>query len=245
MTTIYWDYHGPREEKWFELTLFNPSPALPEIIKSRDTTHVTHFTKCPAFKEYYKNTYVIKSPVDITITYDKETKVLSIKPQAQVFYDSAILYRGDTVGNDDAFLMSFNVNYLFIADKDCMLEFLPASMHSSDFIDMTRLVNGTFNINKWYRPVEVAFEIKNPSFSIKIKRGDPLAYVRFIPADGGKVNVEQKHFPQETLDAVSACLYVKASNNFLPLKTLYELSTRLKNKLWFNKKKCPFNWRNK
>jgi hypothetical protein len=226
----------------FELLLLEPAPALPEIIDARDVSHPGHFVRCPAFREYYKNTYVLKSPVDMDITYTPDDKVLRVTPQNQEFYDASILYRGDAVGEDDDFLMSFSIHYIFIADKDCELEMAQASMHKSDFINKTSLVCGAFNINKWYRPVELAFEIKDSSAPIRIKRGDPLAYVRFKPKDGGKVGLQFKELPEETKEAVSACLYVKEANNQVPLNTLYEIAKRVRNKLWFNKKKCPFNW---
>jgi len=178
-------------------------------------------------------------------TYDPVTNQLSISPQDQGFYEANVTHRRHTIGENDDFLMSLGINFLFIADKNCQLELTQASMHKSNFIDSTRLIHGTFNINKWYRPIEIPFEFKDPAKPIKIKRGDVLAYVKFIPADGKKVVLKQKNFPEETLEAVKACLFVKDLRNRMPLKTLYELSERIRNKLWFNKKKCPFNWRNK
>ena len=245
MTTVYWGYYSPNQARWFELSLMEPIPALPDIIKSRDVGHPKHFTRCPAFKETYKNTFVIKSPIDIEITYDKDAQLVTIEPQGQNFFNQNIFCRGHLVGINDSFLMSFAVHYLFIADNDCDMELKVASMHDSDFINKTRLIEGTFNVGKWYRPIELAFELKDleENVKIKIKRGDALAYVKFIPIDGNKIDLKYKDFPAETSEAVKACLFVKDLDNKLSLKTLYELSERVRNKLWFNKKKCPFNWR--
>jgi hypothetical protein len=245
MTTIYWNHVSVDSQDWFGLTAIEPTNALSEIIKDRDVTFSAHFTKCPAFIQYYKNTYVIKSPVDIEFRYDYEIKQLNIFPQHQAFYDANVKHRGYSVGKDDSFLMSFALSYLFIADKDCELELTPCSMHKSEFTDKTRLINGSFNINKWYRPIEIAFEFKDDVKQIKIKRGDALAYVKFLPKDKGKIKLQHKDFSKETLDAVATCLATKDSSNRLPLELLYKLSERIRNKLWFNKKKCPFDWRNK
>ena len=245
MTTVHWGIYHDRKEKWFTLTAIEPTPALREIIKARDVTNQAHFTKCPAFIEYYKNTYVIKSPVDIKFTYDHATKRLNIFPQLQGFFDANIAYRGHLVGEHDDFLMSFSINYLFIADKDCTMELLPCLMHKSEFVDKTRLIVGTFNINKWYRPVEVAFEFKNSTTTINVKRGDALAYVKFLSKDGRKINLQHRDFSEDTLNVVKTCVAVKDSDNKFSLAALYKLSERIRNKLWFNKSKCPFNWRNK
>jgi hypothetical protein len=245
MTTVFWGCGISENSRWFELSAIEPAPALPEIIKARDVTNSQHFTRCPAFLEYYKNTYVIKSPIDIEFAYDHVTRRLGISPQGQTFYEANIMHRGHLIGERDDFLMSFALNFLFIADKDCVMELLPCLMHKSEFTDKTRLVGGTFNINKWYRPIEIAFEVKNQATSIKLKRGDALAYVRFLPKDASKIKMEHKNFPKETLDVVSACLFAKDSNNKFSLAMLYKFSERIRDKLWFNKKKCPFNWRNK
>jgi len=242
MTTVFWNSYCKTDTKWFELTAVEPTPALQEIISERDVSNQGHFARCPAFRDYYKNTYVLKSPVDIEFIYNSENGQLGIFPQKQAFYDENIFHRGSIVGKDDSFLMGFGLDFLFIADKDCELELIPCSMHKSEFADKTRLIVGTFNINKWYRPVEIAFEIKNSATSVKIKRGDALAYVRFLPKDGSKIVLQHKNFSEETLEVVKTCLAVKESVNKFPLAVLYKLSERIRNKLWFNKKKCPFNW---
>lgn len=245
MTTVFWDYFSANASKWLELTLLDPAPALPEIIKDREVGHPKHFTRCPAFQEYYKNTYVIKCPIDMDITYDKDKRLILVDPQEQHFVNDNISLRNDSIGEGDSFLMSFTIGYVFIADDDCEVELKPASMHDSDFVNKTRLINGAFNVGKWYRPIEIAFEIKSDKEVIKIKRGDALAYVKFTPKDDSKVRIEQKSFPTETVEAVRACLFAKEANNKLPLKLLYELSERVKSKLWFNKGRCPFTWRKK
>jgi hypothetical protein len=245
MTTIYWGNYPEKNIKWFELLMIEPTLALPEIAKARTLPIDGHFMYCPAFVACYKNTYVIKSPIDIEFVYDANTKFLRVSPQGQTFYDSNITFRGHTVGENDPFLMSFYIGYLFIATEECLLELMPASMHSSEFVNKTRLIPAVFDIHKWYRPIELAFEFKNKSDTIKIKRGDPLAYVRFTTTNNEKIAFKHKDFPKETLDAVDACLIVKQSTFNLPLKTLYKLTERIRDKLWFNKKKCPFNWRNK
>jgi hypothetical protein len=243
MTTVYWGHYTEHKRHWLELALIEPIPALREIIKARDVTHERHFTRCPAFTQYYKNTYVIKSPIDIEFIYDPVSKLLRISPQNQAFYEANIEHRGAIIGEHDDFLMSLVLNFLFISDKDCDIELLPCLMHKSEFVDSTRIVVGTFNINKWYRPIELPFEFKNSAQPIKVKRGDALAYVRFLPKDNAKIKLQHKNFSEETLDAVDTCLAVKDLNNKLPLELLYKLSERIRNKLWFNKKQCPFRWR--
>jgi hypothetical protein len=244
MTTVYWDYYRPFKANWLGLLLIEPTPALFEIAKSRTPTSDNHFLKCPAFIGYYKNTYVIKSPVDIELRYDNATRRLQVYPQEQEFFDANVTYRGNDIDIKDPFLMSIFLGYLFIADKDCTVELIPAFMHDSEFISKTRIVCGYFNISRWYRPIELSFEFKNQSDVIKIKRDDPLAYVRFISDDDEKVTLTRKEFSEEALDAVATCLLTKKSLGKGSMKFLYKVTEQLRNKLNL-KPKCPFNWRNK
>jgi hypothetical protein len=246
MTTVYWGYHHNQpNRKWLELALIEPEPLLPYFIKQRNVSIPQHFTRCPAFTAYYKNTYVIKSPIDITITYRKEIDTLAIEPQDQNFYDSLITHRGNQIGADDPFLMSIALEYLFIADKDCLIELLPAYLHTSPTLKSVRVICGSFNIAKWFRPIEFAFEMLTPDAPLKIKREEPLFYVRFVPADAKKINLVHKCFPEETKEVLDSCLQIKYLNNNFQLNQLYEFAKRVSHKLWFKKKKCPFNWRNK
>lgn len=239
MTTVYWQYCPSTKIKWFELTAIEPELALPEIIKERDISSDGHFVRCPAFRDYYKNVYVIKSPIDLTLMYNQQSRMLHILPQGQQFFDEIIRHRGNTIGVSDPFLMSIGLNYLFIADSDCEIELLPAFMHKSNFVDSTRLIVGCFNIHKWYRPVEVAFEFKDGIDTIKIKRGDPLAYIKFITPTNKKVSLEYKNFGEDILEVVDACLTVKDVSNNFPLQTLYSFTERIRSKIRFSK--CP--WR--
>jgi len=242
MTTIRW-YPYNHQSNSLELLLMEPEPVLPRIIKDRVNSPDNSFIHCPAFRDYYRNVYVIRSPVDIKLIYDKETDFLSVSPQSQNFYDNYFVHRGDQISESSAPLFSFCVKYLFIANKDCMMEQIPVSMHDNNHLNNMRLISGTFNIHRWFRPVEFAFEMLTPEVSIK--RGDPLFYVRFIPTDGTKVELVADICTAEERQVVLNCTQLKEAQRILNLKTLYELAKRVYPRLWFNKKKCPFNWRNK
>lgn len=242
MTTIYWSPWAD-EAHWGDLTFYEPEPVLPYIAKTRSSGDLGHYIQCPAFRDYYKNMYMVRSPISITISYDRKTDSLQITPQDQKFYDNYIRPRGRQRGSNDPFLMSIAVQYLFLADAKCFIEQLPVTYHEASVASKIRLIPGTFDISQWYRPVEFAFEILDDTNPLAIKRGDPLFYVRFVTDD--KVSLKYKEVDSKTREAVNACLTVKEGARQLDLHTLYTLALRVKDKLWFNKKKCPFNWRNK
>lgn len=242
MTTIYWGasrlFEG--QTSYLSLLIKEPEAVLPQIIKARDTSNARHFTKCPAFQDYYKNTFVIRSPIDITLNYDASNKFLSIHPQGQEFYNATVLHRANDVGYEDAGLFSLGVSYLFIADKDCLIELLPVSMHDNPNASNFRVITGTFNISKWFRPVEFSFELLTST--MRVNQGDPLFYVRFVPQDGSKVVLKHKEYTDEEEGIALKCGNVKVAQPKLPLQQMYKLTKRLVPELWFNKKRCPFKF---
>lgn len=240
MTTVYYGiYHNSDSLNALSLLFMKPEPLLPEIIKTRDVTHDSHFTKCPAFQSYYKNTYVVRCPIDITIKYDKATGNLSIFPQTQEFYNKRVTHRGHQIGASDSFCMSLELDYLFIADEECIMEQLPVTFHSTVNTNNIRLINGCFDIGNWYRPLQFSFEMTGDT--VVFKRGDPLFYVRFLPKHTSKVELIERTYTKDELDGVNMCVTVKDAQPKLSLDILYALAKKLAFKKMLSKKKCPLS----
>lgn len=249
MTTVYWNtvakdfgvdgHKGDLDS--ITMAYFELQPVFTHVVGSRDASADGHYTKCPAFIEYFKNTYVVRSPVDLKLYYDTVSDRLSITPQGQEFYDKFVHHRGIAAGKAGPFLMSLAFYHLFIADKECHIELLPATFHGGSFTEKARLIPGTFDISKWYRPVEVAFEFLNPSAPIDIKRGDPLCYVRFIPKDTKKIRLVKHEFSEEVARSCDQCIGLKSALPKQPLSSLYEIAKKHLAPV----KKCPFSWSKK
>jgi hypothetical protein len=242
MTTVYWDVIKPgfdNEDCSLDLAIMDLEPVLPSIIKSRNHAKDASYLNCPAFLEYYKNTFVVRSPINIKLNVDYATKHLTIYPQGQEFYDKFIVNRAAVLGDNDPFLVSILVHYCFASDEECMLEQMPVTFNFAE-IPNIRPIPGIFDISKWYRPIELGFEVIDSSKPVEIKRGDPVVYVRFTPKDGSKVTLKRKEFSKEQLTNVNRCTSLKNSLPKQPLKVLYKLAEVLNMNF---PKKCPFDWR--
>lgn len=246
MTKVYWNtfdkvlgvYGEKSDLSMIKMAYLEPEPVIPYIINNRECENNGHYTKCPAFLDYYKNTYVLYSPVDLTIEYNSQTKIINTKPQGQDFFDKFVVYRGHEIGENDPFLMSLNFYHIFVADKDCMIEQLPNTFHNDCVSSKIKIISGTFDISKWHRPIVFAFEINDTSKPLVIKRGDPLCYIRFIPKDGKKINLIEKEFSEKELTNINRCLHLKLAVPKMPLKILYDMAKKFVKP----KKKCPFNF---
>jgi hypothetical protein len=230
MTTVMWSVFSDESTPWVPLAFFDPAPAYLEIVGSRNfiAGNANNFFGCPAITGYFKNTFVIKSPTDIHLVFDSEKNWINIKNFDQNFYDSFIENRCDVRADSlTPMLMSLKLHYYFYSETSCLVEVLDPTMHRQSCVENIRVIPGSFDISKWFRFLQPAFEIIDPDKPLIIKRGDPLFYVRLVPKDDSKVDLVYKEFNKEMLNETVKCMGLKSGLKNLPLKTLYELGKRI------------------
>lgn len=165
-----------------DLLGIDPIPVL-KFYNQNETSKIRH---CPAYLDSLKNTYVICSPIDYEIQFNREEKWANVITPPTLPNKLFSLRHGQE-GVSEYCLFSINFGrLLFVSRKqDVWLEVVDPFMEW-ERKNAVRIVSGKFNIHKWVRPIEFAFEHKNKIDTIKINRGDPLCYVRFTsknPAD--------------------------------------------------------------
>ena len=176
-------------------------------------------SKCPAIVDDIKNTFVIKSPVDITLKisgnkFDVDNQTL---PFAQAFL-------GNPQGKFGIHQLS--QSYLFFAEKSLILSQLPAYYEQNNFVDSTFAISASFDIGRWYRPAaKPAFIIKKGVKQITIKQGDPLIYIKFNTSEKVKLvefdDVEFRNLEERSPEWVCTSLKRQAAN-IIPLAKCYE-----------------------
>jgi hypothetical protein len=229
---------------WQNLLWFEPEPIVKHIAATR-IKYNTEYLKCPAFQDYYKNTFVIKSPIDLIINLQKMpdgSSVLATDRYDQGFYDSYILDRGETVSGNR--LMSVQFSTLFYSKESVIMEQLNASMETTDLMKNTRCVQGEFDISKWIRPTTFSFETLDALKPLVFKRGDPLFYVRFRTEK--KINFIRTDWTEDIGRVVNSMVNVKTFMKNNSLETNYELAKPYidsnKDVLFKPNKKCPFGF---
>lgn len=237
---IYWTVVPVRHDNAMTLAYPFPDQAFKCIVKNRSKT--TEFLKCPAVQDFFKNVFVLRSPVDLTIVIDVDGSI-RIEEQNQMFFDNFIINR--TTPEDNYRCLSLNFNTLFTTESDVEMEQFPAFMEENDFVQNTRIVPGKFNIGRWIRPLEFSFEINSSEEmkKIKIKRGDALCYVRFLTDE--KVVIEQSDFTQDLYNVISACTGLKRFSPGNTLEQNYEVAKSymkvIRRKIFGSK--CPFRFK--
>lgn len=173
---------------------------------------------CPALALYLKNTFIIRSPYEITLDYDATTKKLNSDRYGQEFFNHNIVFKSFETSRS---LLHLFPRYWFITEhkKSVHLELLPVFFGCNNYI----VVPGTFDITKWIRFVELAIELPG-SCKLEIKRGDPLYMVRFLTEDKETVALERGIYTDELHKASISCTTTKEFNPKLNLEKIYAMS---------------------
>lgn len=214
---------------------YNPFKNLSkEITSSRKG--ITYL-KCPAHTDFLRNTFVFCAPFDLTINLDIDIPTDTVKIWcdniSQEVFDSIIDTRflfGTEKGNDVYPLLGVDWLAIFTCKESAMIQVFPAFMHRNEFTEKTTIVPGQYDISKWTRPVETAFEVRSHKERIVIKKGDALAYMKFHLDD--IVKLVEVATPYEEMQM---CNDIRNANMFRPLKERY---SALEEK---RATKCPFD----
>lgn len=177
------------------------------------------YHQCPAFQQYIKNTFVVRSTYDYELHLDKEKQSITSPLYNRDFPENFIHVRNLSAG-----LISYtDPRFVFFAEKDLEMELMPAHFHQT--LGRHPIVPGTFNIGKHFRPIECAIHFFH-SDKIKIRERDPLFYVKFLTNE--KIEFKKFFYNQNTLNALLGYFENKMrfTKKVIPLKWYYENSIR-------------------
>lgn len=195
------------------------------------------YLKCPAHTDFLKNTFIFCAPFDLNIDIAIDTHTNS----ARVFCDNIDqeIYQSiiDTRFIPDATNKKIKypllgIDWLIVlqSSEPCLVQLLPAFMHRNQFTEKTTVIPGEYDISKWTRPIETAFEIRSNNERIEIKQGDALAYIKFNSTD--TIKLVKSDTPW---DEIILCNTIRTTDKFRPLKERYQ--TLAEERI----KSCPFD----
>ena len=144
-----------------------PSKAIKEFLGDN-----VSFLKCPVYRDAMKNVFSVGSWFNLKLNVD-ENGLRADVPQS--FMDDYILTHSDKHK-----IYQVGQTVIFIAKDDSLkMTMEHPVMSDNSFSNSCSLINGTFDIGKYFRLISPAFYINKGVNSVSIKEGDALYYLRF------------------------------------------------------------------
>tara|TARA_R110000868_G_scaffold306429_2_gene567661 strand:+ start:402 stop:1109 length:708 start_codon:yes stop_codon:yes gene_type:complete len=217
MITVYWAATQSNQ-----LTAKEPAPLASYLAKKfpetqRNQPHV--FMKCPAHTDNIKNTFTLSS----NITYNFSIKDVE---------NSSIEY-GDFPENFENTvnirsmkdkLFGFNPLYrIFYTDEPSleMSGYINPYHQSNAFARDCYYISGTFDIGKWFRPLDMTFMMRDGVMDFSIKDDDIYAYVQFHTKQ--QIKFKQFFFTPKIEEYMAAGTSLTSYKWLKSLKNYYKL----------------------
>jgi hypothetical protein len=172
MQNIGWFINA--EKPWLELLIDVPEPL--NIHKKTNA----NYRYCPASSHFFSNTFIVRSPYDLHLTWDgNEVTLVESSFASNLFKDVVVRMPKEKWDNPQTPIFQINVDQGFVADEDTWLEATMPHMDAKSRKLPGRMIPGTFDIYSWQRHISYAFEWLNIKEDFIIQKGDPLIYIKF------------------------------------------------------------------
>ena len=200
---VGWTIVAPHRDLVYEL----PECVLKKVVNEYggDIQH------CLGVQDLWGNVYAIKSPFDIRMKYDKDTKTILFDTDFTNINESELerLFNTNENGNTKKYTtIQFLLAQIFSCDKQCTVTVLPPifELEKNPMWQYIRLVSGRMNIYDWHRDVNFSFEWLDTTKEIEFKQGEVLFYVMFNSKNlDEKINIKKLEYQGEIKKSYLRC----------------------------------------
>jgi hypothetical protein len=180
------------------------------------------YLACTGLKTFYKNCYTFIHPVNSQITltpgeteYDSPSDGVSEGFPAWTFETQPI--KGQ-------YRVTFDFGWTFFSEEPLQMLVTPPYMHNTSDKEGGFIAAGSYDISKWFRPINTTYVLWPKSKSIKITKGDPALYIHFLT--DRPINLIQYEMTDEIYEIVCQTVALKKFMPMRPLNVLYEMFTK-------------------
>jgi hypothetical protein len=171
-TIIYWAVH---ENEW--LRAKTPEPIYKDFVKNTNNDEM-RIKSCPAIKNYMNNIFKIKSLYDYNFKVNEDQTFSEMYNQK--FFDKHVVIRSQKHK-----MFSFQQSFCFFTEKKSleMSAGLFPFLEENNITKNCITIPGTFNIGKWFRVLDFAFNLKTDCDEFKIEEDEIFQYIKFHTDD--------------------------------------------------------------
>lgn len=151
-----------------------------------------NYRACKAAQEYIKNVFVIKAPETSTIELSSDyVQPLTTEISGPWRFDGATSLK-------NSHRIEYDYSWLFFCEEPLLMKVTPPYMHKTTAATSGFISSGSFDIGRWFRPVNASFHLWPNINSITVTEEEPLMYIEFFT----NRNIILKQF--ELIDSIKA-----------------------------------------
>jgi len=216
-------YYSNLDKEWLRTT--EPVSIYNNFVK-KDFVKESGLIHCGASKKYISKVYGIKSIYDYEFNIEQNKQVRSSQYDQNFFNDHLVIR---SVENK---FFSFTQQVIFFTEESSleMSTGIFPFLENNNITERCSVIPGTFDIGKWFRPVDFAFYLNKNYNSFKIEEDEIYQYISF---DTDEKIIFKKFMPNQKLfdfanSAVQSATNRRSKNR--PLESYYK-TFGIKNKI--------------
>jgi hypothetical protein len=220
MKTVYWSPFSVIDKYPSVQLLYDTPDSLLQDLSSKRNKDSTgdNWFQCHAFQASIKNTFVLRLPFSTGFALDSDVGAFAMREE----YESSMQYvqiKQPSILN--AYTIAVRGNWIFWSEEPLTITTSPAHYHKPVFDGY--YVGGSFDIGRWFRPVEGAIQLNEQVNTVHIKRHDPLAYIKFDTEE--PIQLKRFYMTKELEELHWACVQYKQHDPHRGLSYLYDKFT--------------------
>jgi hypothetical protein len=195
-----------------------PEPVHQDIFENFGLKQGDNLRKCPAFIDFFKNIFKIKSSYDYNLSWDGNDFTSGMYDQN--FFNKNVLVRDI----DNGIFSFLNPNIYFFADCDSLELETVTPIYEKKMIYDGIVIPGRYDCAKHFRRLECTIKLKTPH-NIIINNYDTLYYVRFHTKE--KIKLVRFQMTSELLELeLSLINYRNYTTKIIPLTWYYNIVSK-------------------
>ena len=159
----------------FNVDCYEPTLIYPELInhEKKDNSYKwATMYQCHAMLEQLRNVYVLRSPMDVVLNLGKNIGDAAEITNVEHFFRNAW---------HDAMTIGLNPKVYLFCEEPLEMSIEHPFMHDTELNKKGFIVPAKIDINNWYRRTQPSYQFfpNDDNSFLTIKKGDPIAYLRF------------------------------------------------------------------
>ncbi len=178
-TKIYWTPDILDKEFDWNVLYYKPTFLHDELMKNKikDVPKNNNLFICPAVKDLTSKTIVIKNTINSH--YKINQKEDSSYEFEVLSRDHVNLFFQHVPNLKDCILATYALPFLLYSEEDINMTLTSPYFSNSPHLRYGSIVPGKFNISKWFRPINLEFNLWPGVNEFKVKKNEDIAYVHF------------------------------------------------------------------
>jgi len=128
---------------------------------------------CPAVKNYTNKIFIFKNTLQSYFEFNENNEII---PISKNYIHASIVHENSL---QDCRLVLYNVPLIFFSEKDINMTLTSPYFSNSPHLKYGSIVPGKFNISKWFRNINIEFNLWQNINEFKIEKDEDLFYVNF------------------------------------------------------------------